>query len=141
MTKGGKIITVSLTISPFRDASGRILGASAIARDVTERKRAEATARRAEALLSVTRLANAAAHEINNPLTAILLPLELLALEQPEGSGSRSRLKVALGCAERIRLIVARMQHIMKLEVADQHADLPERLDLLKSAPEDRKES
>lgn len=138
MTKDGRIITVSLAISPFMDARGRILGASAIARDVTERKRTEEAARRAETLLSVTRLANAAAHEINNPLTAILVPLQLLEKEQQDGSESRRRLTVALHSAERIRLIVARMQHIMKLEVVDQPADLPERLDLLKSGPEGR---
>src|SRR3970282_2459945 len=104
MTKDGRIITVSPTISPVTDAGGRVLGASGIARDVTERKRAEEAARRAAALLSVTRLANAAAHEINNPLTAILLPLQLLALEQSEGSESRRRLTGALGCGERIRV-------------------------------------
>jgi PAS domain S-box-containing protein len=140
MTKDGRILTVSLTISPVTDASGRVLGTSGIARDVTERKRADEAARQAETLLSVTRLANAAAHEINNPLTTILLPLQLLALEQPDGSESKRRLKVAIDAAERIRLIVARMQQIMKLEVADQSADLPQRLDLLRSGPEGRKE-
>jgi PAS domain S-box-containing protein len=41
VTKEGKKINVSLTISPVRDAMGRIVGASKIARDVTDRKRAE----------------------------------------------------------------------------------------------------
>ena len=59
---------------------------------------------------------------------------------QQDDSESRRRLTLALHSAERIRLIVARMQHIMKLEVADQPADLPERLDLLKSGPEGRAE-
>ena len=40
--KDGRLIEVSLTISPVRDAEGRILGGATIARDVTERKRAEA---------------------------------------------------------------------------------------------------
>ncbi|MBV8817687.1 MAG: PAS domain S-box protein [Acidobacteriaceae bacterium] len=40
-TKDGRILTVSLTISPIRDASGTVIGASKIARDITERKRAE----------------------------------------------------------------------------------------------------
>jgi PAS domain S-box-containing protein len=40
-TKTGQIIDVSLTISPVRDASGRIIGASKIARDITERKQIE----------------------------------------------------------------------------------------------------
>jgi PAS domain S-box-containing protein len=39
--KDGKIIDVSLTISPIRDASGQVVGASSIARNITERKRAE----------------------------------------------------------------------------------------------------
>jgi PAS domain S-box-containing protein len=39
MGKGGRRIDVSLTISPVRDASGAIIGASKIAREITERKR------------------------------------------------------------------------------------------------------
>jgi len=135
LTKDGRMITVSLTISPVSDASGRIQGASAISRDVTERKRVEEAARQTEVLLSVARLANAAAHEIYNPLTAIMVPLQLLAIEHPAGSNSSKRLKLALESAERIRLIVARMQQVTRLEVADQPAGLPERLDLLKSGP------
>jgi PAS domain S-box-containing protein len=38
----GELIPVSLTISPIRDAAGAVVGASKIARDITERKRAEA---------------------------------------------------------------------------------------------------
>ena len=39
--KDGSLIDISLTISPVRDAKGRIVGASKIARDITERKEAE----------------------------------------------------------------------------------------------------
>jgi PAS domain S-box-containing protein len=39
--KDGRLITVSLTISPVRDANGRIIGVSKIARDITEQKEAE----------------------------------------------------------------------------------------------------
>ena len=39
--KDGRAIDVSLTVSPVRDGNGRIVGASKIARDITERKRAE----------------------------------------------------------------------------------------------------
>jgi PAS domain S-box-containing protein len=49
MRKDGKQIDVSVTISPVKDAAGRITGSSAIARDVTERKRAEAALRESEA--------------------------------------------------------------------------------------------
>jgi signal transduction histidine kinase len=39
--KDGRLLDVSLTISPVRDGSGRLTGASKIARDITERKRTE----------------------------------------------------------------------------------------------------
>jgi two-component system cell cycle sensor histidine kinase/response regulator CckA len=53
--KDGQRLDVSLSISPIRDAAGRIVGASAIARDITERKRTEATLRRDALLLANVR--------------------------------------------------------------------------------------
>jgi len=41
MRKDGTLLNISLTISPVRDASGRVVGASKVARDITEQKRAE----------------------------------------------------------------------------------------------------
>ena len=41
-TKDGRILSISLTVSPIRDEMGKIVGASKIARDITDRKRAEA---------------------------------------------------------------------------------------------------
>jgi PAS domain S-box-containing protein len=41
--KDGKLIDISLTISPVKDAQGRVIGASKVARDVTERKQVERT--------------------------------------------------------------------------------------------------
>jgi PAS domain S-box-containing protein len=57
--KDGKIIDVSLTLSPIRDHQDRIVGASAIARDITERKRAEEALRQtATSLEEAQRLAH-----------------------------------------------------------------------------------
>jgi PAS domain S-box-containing protein len=44
--KDGRLVDVFLTISPIRDRSSRIIGASTIARDITEKKKAEAATRR-----------------------------------------------------------------------------------------------
>lgn len=46
LTQDGRRLDIALTVSPIRDAEGRIVGASAIARDITERKHAEAALRR-----------------------------------------------------------------------------------------------
>ena len=49
VTKGGRRVDISLTSSPIRDVQGRIIGASKIARDITERTRAAAAVHRSEA--------------------------------------------------------------------------------------------
>jgi two-component system sensor kinase FixL len=49
--KDGSLVEVALTVSPLMDASGRIIGASAIARDITMHKRAELALRTSEAHL------------------------------------------------------------------------------------------
>ena len=51
VTKSGERLNISLTVSPVRDSRGRIIGASKIARDVTERKRIEETLRQRESRL------------------------------------------------------------------------------------------
>ncbi len=104
--------------------------------DITERKRAEATEREALALRSVTQLANAAAHEINNPLSIIVGHLEMLSRDVDLHAGARPRLEKALGAAERVRAIVAGMAHITRLRSANDPPGLPVRLDLAESTRE-----
>ncbi|MDQ3835293.1 MAG: PAS domain S-box protein, partial [Actinomycetota bacterium] len=50
VTKDGRRLDISLTISPIRDPSGNIVGASTIARDITESKRAEEALKQSELL-------------------------------------------------------------------------------------------
>jgi len=52
MRKDGGLLDVALTISPMKDAAGRVVGASKLARDITERKRAEESLRRSEGYLA-----------------------------------------------------------------------------------------
>jgi PAS domain S-box-containing protein len=47
--KDGQSVDISLTVSPIRDTSGQIIGASKIARDITERKQAEIALKQSEA--------------------------------------------------------------------------------------------
>ena len=66
VAKDGRRIDISLTVPPIRDQHGSVIGASKIARDVTERKRAErmlieADRRKDEFLATL-------AHELRHPL-------------------------------------------------------------------------
>jgi PAS domain S-box-containing protein len=79
MRKDGSLLDVSLTISPMKDASGRVVGASKLARDITERKRAEEALRQAQTdLAHASRLTimgeftASLAHEVKQPIAAIV---------------------------------------------------------------------
>jgi PAS domain S-box-containing protein len=64
--KDGKLIDVSITVSPVRDAKGQIIGASKIARDITERKRYEMERQeQAEVIETVNRVGQTLAAELD----------------------------------------------------------------------------
>jgi C4-dicarboxylate-specific signal transduction histidine kinase len=80
LTKDGARVHVSLAISPIRNPAGQIIGASKIARDITERKRSEEALRQAQAELAhVSRvttmgeLTASLAHEVRQPIAAALI--------------------------------------------------------------------
>ena len=98
-TKDGRLVDISLTVSPIRDANGRIIGASKIARDIREHKRllderriaaANEEAARREVLEAQNRRIQEAArlksefvanmsHELRTPLNSIVGFAELIA--------------------------------------------------------------
>jgi signal transduction histidine kinase len=71
LTKDGRSLDVSLTISPIKDDQGQVIGASKILRDISDRKRIEQSLMQAEKIAATGRMAATIAHEINNPLEAV----------------------------------------------------------------------
>ena len=78
VTKDGRHLNISLTVSPIHDAEGTIVGASAIGRDITAHKRAEDQLRQAQKMEAIGRLAGGVAHDFNNILGIITACIELL---------------------------------------------------------------
>jgi PAS domain S-box-containing protein len=74
--RDGSLIVISLTVSPVANAEGKIVGASKIARDITERKRSEE---------QIAALAREAEHRARNLLTTVQATVNLSQCDTPEG--------------------------------------------------------
>src|SRR5262249_9077248 len=90
LTKDGRLIPISLTVSPVKDRAGRVIGASKVARDISERRRLESERedllRRAQSARAAAQMANQAkdeflamlSHELRNPVGVIANALAVL---------------------------------------------------------------
>ena len=76
LRKHGSRIDVSLTVSPIKNAEGKIIGASKIARDITERKQIEA---------QIAILAREAEHRTKNVLATVQATVRLSQSDTPDG--------------------------------------------------------
>jgi PAS domain S-box-containing protein len=99
VTKSGRLLDVSLTVSPVKDENGQVIGASKILRDISERRRIEQSLLQAEKIAATGRMAATIAHEINNPLEAVMNLLYLLRpkITDPEGINYLSSAEDELG--------------------------------------------
>ncbi len=126
LCKDGSEITMSLSVSPIRDSAGNIVGASKIARDVTEQRRTEQRATKLQAELAhvarvnaVSQLSSALAHELNQPLTAIMNYVSAAKLRWTQAGGhnndkATSLLDRAIAQAERAGAIIQRLRAFLE---------------------------
>jgi PAS domain S-box-containing protein len=86
IAKNGRLVDVSVTVSPVRDTSGRIIGASSVTRDITRRKRVENALRESESRFqAVTKNAPAAIFiKDRDGRYTVANPLACEALGRPE---------------------------------------------------------
>jgi PAS domain S-box-containing protein len=117
-TKNGGFVEVSVTVSPVRDSAGRIVGASKIARDITERRRIEEARTQ---LLARERLARETAeaanrakdeflavvsHELRTPLNSVFGWARMLqSAPMDEATRDRAVAAIVRGAAAQVRLV------------------------------------
>ncbi len=99
LTKDGRQLNVSITVSPIKDSAGHVVGASKIARDITEQKKA---IEEAEVARSQAERANrmkdeflaTLSHELRTPLNAVLGWANILRLEKLQGDELKQGLDI-----------------------------------------------
>src|SRR5438270_960207 len=142
LTKDGRRVPVSVTISPIRESSGAIIGASSIARDITDRRRMEDMSRKNGDLLQqyhraqeINRLksdflANMS-HELRTPLNAIIGFTELIYDEEvgPLSEEQREYLGDILSSAQHLLQLITDVLDLAKIE-AGKMTFLPEPVEL-----------
>jgi PAS domain S-box-containing protein len=82
--KDGTLVPVLLTITPFKNEDGSILGYMAIAVDITYKKELEAKVAHQDRLASIGLLASGLAHEVGTPLGVVRGRAEFLMMKAPD---------------------------------------------------------
>lgn len=109
VTKDGKLLDVSLTISPIKDTRGNIIGVSKIARDITEKKQEEIRKNDFIAIVS---------HELKTPLTSMKSYIQVLLqkAKKADDSFSINALTRADMQAKKMTLMIQDFLTMAKLE-------------------------
>ncbi len=130
LREDGRLIDVSLTVSPIRDSDGTIVGASSVARDVTEHNlmRADLTAAELRSLLAVSRvkdeMVSLVSHELRTPLASLLGFTELLYSREFSEAQRKQYLGVMLREGRRLTDLINDVLHIQRLEAGHQDLNL-----------------
>ena len=109
LTKDGRQIDVALTVSPILDRTGQVIGASTIARDITDRKLLD---RMKDEFVGTV------SHELRTPLTAIRGFIELMADGDagPITDTQREFLEIAARNSERLGVLINDLLDMSRIE-------------------------
>lgn len=114
---------------PIRDESGRIMRWLGCSTDIHEQKLAEEALRRSEKLATAGRLAASMAHEINNPLAAVVNTLYLALQDQKLSDDTRELLQSADRELARVAQFVTQTLRFHKQSTAPEDTDLGKVMD------------
>ncbi len=117
--KDGSRLNLSLTISPVKDAEGRIVGASKVARDITAWKRQEAALKQANADLQ--QFAYSASHDLQEPLRTVTAYTQLLEMSLGPRLGDRDKefVRYIVDASTRMHNLLHDLRVYLQISTAD----------------------
>ena len=125
LRRDGDLVDLSLGLSPRRDGSGAIAGASIVARDISERVALEQRLRQTEELAAVATLVTGIAHDIGTPMNVILGYTDMLARSMRDEK-DRERLRIIREQVERVTRLI---QTLMNFARPHREPPLPMRVE------------
>jgi two-component system NtrC family sensor kinase len=102
----GRAVRYSVTLSPMRDEQGAVVSIIALMTDITDASMLQAKLIHSEKMAAVGQLVSGVAHEVNNPLTAIMGYADLLTSSDELPPQARRDLAIILQEAQRTKQIV-----------------------------------
>jgi len=112
-------LELEITTYPIHNENGQIIQAFIFEEDVTEKRRLEATLIQSEKLAAVGQLAAGVAHEINNPLTAIIANAQLLQRMIPDDEDVQEMLDLIATAGDRASQVVRNLLDFSRKEHYD----------------------
>lgn len=113
---GGNPQEFEVSTYPIFDESGKTIQTIVLEQDVTERRYMEAILAQSEKLAAVGQLAAGVAHEINNPMTAIIANAQLLQAELPKGSDLQESIDLIVRAGERANQVLGNLLDFARQE-------------------------
>ena len=125
LAKNGRRVDISLSVSPVLDQSGKVVGISKVARDITAEKRAEAELQqirdelaRVARVTTLGELTAAIAHEVNQPLTGVINSgnacLRWLSGETPNLEAARKSVERMISEGNRAAKVIKRLRALVE---------------------------
>lgn len=128
--KDGRRLNISLTISPVKDPTGRIVGASKVARDITARVRQEQALKEANAALQrangdLQQFAYSASHDLQEPLRTVRIYSELLQQRFAEQLGAEGKefIRHAVAAAGRMEDLLRNLRTYTQVSAGDREIE------------------
>ncbi len=106
MLANGRVAQFSINLSPMRDEQGNVNSIVVVMTDITDASMLQAKLMHSDKMAAVGRLVSGVAHEVNNPLTAVLGFSDLLLGQDDIPEAAKDNLRIILQEAQRTKQIV-----------------------------------